>query len=63
MVECFHVLQGRTPQQPADDRGDGFDDAEDEAGAQGIGEAGLAHGSAFADRRGERIGGHGKADQ
>ncbi|MNS60698.1 hypothetical protein D3C72_937070 [compost metagenome] len=63
MVERFHILQSGPAKQPTDDGRDCLDDAENDAGAQRITEHRLAHGCTFADRGGEGIGGHGKADQ
>jgi len=63
VIEGLNILQRGAAEQPADHRRDAFDDAENEAGAQRIGETWLAHRRAFADRRSEGIGGHGKADQ
>src|SRR5690606_25640464 len=59
----FDELRGSRSKEPADDRRQRFDHAEDHADAQCLAPAWARHPGALAQGRGEGIGGHGEAEQ
>lgn len=62
MVPFHDVLAGEQTDGPTDERGDRFDYAEDQAGADRFAETGLMQAGTFADRSGESIHGHAKSE-
>ena len=63
VVPTGHELRGSLADKPADNRRDGFDQAEDQADTQGFEKFGFVQGRAFTDSGREGIGGHGESKE